>query len=240
MSHAFGWGRNEFLKYGGYPGPAELIKDPERWQSYIHDSIIEPIISKDILSLTEIRKPALFRQTLEICCAYPAQQMSYQKIVGQLQDGGNVATVKHYLDLLSAAFIVRLLPKYTGSLIREKTLSPKILISGQALLHANRSPREVDTDGTWRGRAVENAVGSVLVRHFPKVSYWQRQDAEVDFIVEHQNKTFAVEVKSGRPRKRSGLAALMKQEPELIPITITEDSVEQVLMDDLSCFATQP
>jgi hypothetical protein len=32
MRAAFGWGVEEFLFYGGYPGGASLVADPERWR----------------------------------------------------------------------------------------------------------------------------------------------------------------------------------------------------------------
>ena len=58
---AFEYSLDEFMYFGGYPGSAQLIKDESRWARYIGSSIVEPTISQDVLSMEEVRKPALFR-----------------------------------------------------------------------------------------------------------------------------------------------------------------------------------
>ncbi|WP_308765218.1 hypothetical protein [Candidatus Hakubella thermalkaliphila] len=36
----FGWDLDTYIFYGGYPGAAPLIREPERWVRYIQDSLI--------------------------------------------------------------------------------------------------------------------------------------------------------------------------------------------------------
>jgi len=83
MQDAFGWNASQYAWFGGYPGSAGLINDENRWKSYIRDSIIEPSISKDILMLTRIDKPALLKNLFELGCWYSGQILSYSKMVGQ-------------------------------------------------------------------------------------------------------------------------------------------------------------
>ena len=59
MNEAFGWDVNQYVWFGGYPGSAGSINDEERWKSYVQQSLIETSISKDILMLTRVDKPAL-------------------------------------------------------------------------------------------------------------------------------------------------------------------------------------
>src|SRR3990170_2352355 len=59
MREAFGWDLDRFIYFGGYPGAADLIADRHRWSRYIIDSLIETTISRDILLLTRVDKPAL-------------------------------------------------------------------------------------------------------------------------------------------------------------------------------------
>ena len=103
MCEAFGWSLEQYLFYGGYPGAAPLIRQPGRWMRYVRDSLIEPILSRDVLLLSRVDKPALLRRLLELGCAYSGQILSYTKMLGQLQDAGNTTTLAHYLDLLSGA-----------------------------------------------------------------------------------------------------------------------------------------
>ncbi len=70
MRTAFGWSLEQFVFYGGYPGAAPLIGDHERWARYVMDSLIETSISRDVLLLTRVDKPALLRRLFELACRY--------------------------------------------------------------------------------------------------------------------------------------------------------------------------
>jgi predicted AAA+ superfamily ATPase len=96
---AFGWSLEQYIYFGGYPGAALLIEDEERWSRYVVDSLIETSISRDIMLMTRIHKPALLRRLFGLGCHYSGQVLSYQKMLGQLQDVGNATTLAHYLDL---------------------------------------------------------------------------------------------------------------------------------------------
>ena len=98
MQSAFGGNINQFVWFGGYPGSADLISDEERWKKYISDSLIETSISKDILMLTRVDKPALMRRLFELGCLYSGQVLSYTKILGQLLDAGNTTTLSLILN----------------------------------------------------------------------------------------------------------------------------------------------
>ena len=70
MQTAFGGDLDHFIFFWGYPGFAGIIEQEARWKQYISDSIIETSISKDILMLTRVEKPALLRRLFEFGCAY--------------------------------------------------------------------------------------------------------------------------------------------------------------------------
>jgi len=95
MRAAFGFSLEEYLYFGGYPGAAPLIKDPQRWKRYLLDSLIETTIARDVLLMTRVDKPALLRRLFELGCRYSGQVLSYTKMLGQLQDAGNTTTLAH-------------------------------------------------------------------------------------------------------------------------------------------------
>lgn len=116
----------EFLKFGGYPAAAELTKDFSRWRDFVNHSIVEPVLLRDLLSLVCVNKPALFRQAFQLCLAYPAMEVSLRKLLGQLQESGNVTTTKHYLELFEWAFlIIKVLQKYSGSKLKKAGIEPQ-------------------------------------------------------------------------------------------------------------------
>lgn len=228
----FGWDFKTFLKYGGYPAAAALIGDAERWQAYIRDSVIEPMLSRDIIPLRNIAKPALFRQTLALSMSYPAQEISLQKMLGQMQEHGNTTTIKGYLELLSAGFVVHLLEKFSTRKLTKKSSSPKILPMCPALIHAYAHPTRIDQDTDWLGRVFEACIGATLVTHFTDVSYWREDHAEVDYVITHEDKILAIEVKSGRKKSAKGLQTFLKHFPEAKPLILDFEMGETLLRSE--------
>lgn len=147
-------------------------------------------------------------------------EVSLQKMLGQLQESGNVSTIKHYLELFEGAFLIKVLQKYSASEVRTRGSSPKIIPLKTALIHAGHDPTEVDTDPNWFGRVFEAAVGAEICRQFDSVMYWRDGKDEVDFIVQNNQQTIAIEVKSGRIRRTSGLAKFSERYPKSIPLIL--------------------
>ena len=96
MREAFGWSLEQFIYFGGYPGAASLIGEEQRWRQYVVDSLIETTVSRDILLMTRVDKPALLRRLFLLSCEYSGQILSYQKMLGQLQEAGNTVTLADY------------------------------------------------------------------------------------------------------------------------------------------------
>lgn len=208
-----------FLRVGGYPGSYPFLSDPERWRSYVRSSIVENVLSKDILSINTVKKPALFRQLVELLAAYPAQEVSYTKLLGQLQESGNVEIIKHYLSLLEGAFLFHTLEKYSSKKILMKSSSPKIIPMCPALIEA-LAP-EVDM-----GRRFESYVGCQLIQLPGKVFYWREGSFEVDFVYKNERgRIFAIEVKSGKKRHSASLTHFLAKVPKAQPLIIDKENV---------------
>jgi uncharacterized protein len=203
MEQAFAWTTDQFAWFGGYPGAARLISDEPRWKKYISDALIEPTISRDILSLTRVDKPALLRRLFEFGCLYSGQLLSYNKMLGQLLDAGNTTTLAHYLDLLDSAGLLCGLEKYAGDRLRQRLSSPKFQVHNTALIASTHLATfsEITQQPVQWGRIVESAIGAHLVNFARqenfRLYYWREGNDEVDFVIEHRGKTVAIEVKSG-------------------------------------------
>ncbi len=205
MRDAFGFSLDEFVYFGGYPGAATLIEDEPRWASYLLDSIVETTVSRDLLLLTRVDKPALLRSLFRLVCDYSGQIVSYQKLTGQLYDAGNTTTLAHYLDLLAAAGLALGLEKHSSGKVRQRRSTPKLLALDTGLVSAlaGLTYAEARADrGRW-GRLVETAVGAHLwATRDPRaeLTYWRHRGKEVDFVLERGPELTAIEVKSGRDR----------------------------------------
>lgn len=216
MAKAFGFNLDEYLHFGGYPGAARLIEDERRWSAYVMDSIVEPTISRDLLLMTRVDKPALLRSLFRLVCDYSAQIVSYQKLTGQLADAGNTTTLAHYLDLLADAGLAVGLEKYAQGKVRQRRSTPKLVVLNTALISASSgfTFEEARADRTHWGRLVETAVGADLHAHKDsqtEVLYWRDRGKEVDYVVQRGPHLTAIEVKSGRRRDSlSGMEAFRK------------------------------
>jgi uncharacterized protein len=214
MHDAFGFSLEQYLYFGGYPGAAPLIKDPQRWRRYLLDSLIETTIARDVLLMTRVDKPALLRRLFELGCRYSGQVLSYTKMLGQLQGAGNATTLAHYLELLDGAGMLTGLQKYAGKAVRQRGSSPKLQVLNTALMTAQSglSPEEARAGREFRGRLVESAVGAHLANAAAEglceLFYWRERNREVDFVVRAGRIVIAIEVKSGRaPDAFAGLGA---------------------------------
>ena len=165
MSTAFDYDLAQYLYFGGYPGPVDLIASEGRWRDYIQSSLVEPNIERDILALERVDKPALLKRLFELCCEFSGQILSLTKMVGQLDDAGNATTLARYLDLLEKAGLVVGLQRYEGRGGRRRQSSPKLIALNTALMsvHSGYTFADAQADRTFWGRLVETAVGAHLV-----------------------------------------------------------------------------
>jgi hypothetical protein len=141
---------------------APRIGDEDRWRRYIQDARIETALSRDVLLLTRVDKPALLRRLFQLACDDSGQILAYQKMVGQLRDAGNTTTPALSLDLLVGAGVAAGLPKFAGEQVRQRASSPKLQVLNTARMSAQsgRSFAEARRAPELRGRLVESAIGA--------------------------------------------------------------------------------
>ena len=134
----------------------------------------------------------------------------------------NESTVRRYLDLLSAVFMVRQLPPWFENMGKRQVKSPKIYVRDSGLLHsllgiAHRRDLELHpkVGASWEGYAVEE----ILKRLEPDEAYfWATHNgAELDLLLIKGGRRLGVECKRQdaptlTPSMRIALAALKLDE----------------------------
>lgn len=240
MKEAFSYTLDDFLRFGGYPGAAQLKEEPRRWKAYMKESIINATLEKDVLEMESIKKPELLKALFELGAQYSAQELSYRKILGQLDDKGNTDVIKHYLELLSRAGLLSGLQKYDAKPIKTRNSSPRLMVHDTALMTAAcKNSNQLLTSAELRGHLVETAVGAHLIAKQYigdcNVYWWRNGDSEVDFVVETDSALRPIEVKSGRV-KRTGILEFYRRYPKSIPMTVGDPntSLEDFLSDKIS------
>ena len=223
---AFNYSLDDFLFFGGYPGASALIRDESRWAQYMGKSIVEPTISQDILMMEEVRKPALLRALFLLGAGYSAQELSFTKMLGQLQDAGNTVTLAHYLELLNKANMLTGLQNYSGNQIRSRKSSPRFMVYDTSLMTyvdgTNR--RRLLDNPTDKGRLIESAVGAYLLARSKEegfeVYWWRERNNEVDFVIKKSRQITAIEIKSGRVKSVGGSLSFKQRYPEALSLIV--------------------
>jgi predicted AAA+ superfamily ATPase len=213
MNAAFGLNEDRYAWFGGYPGAVELLRDEQRWKEYIRNSIIETTVSKDILMLTRVDKPAVLRNLFELGSLHSGEILSFTKILGQLQDAGNTTTLANYLVQLTQAGMLTGLEKYSGAITRQRGSIPKFQVFNSAYVSALSDVgfKKISSIPDRWGRIVESAVGAHIVNSTMhsniSVFYWRDGDNEVDFVLKKAEEIVGIEVKSGSGKLAAGAAA---------------------------------
>ena len=222
MQDAFGWNLQQYIYFGGYPGAANMISDEDRWRNYVKNTLVETSISKDILMLTRVDKPALLRQLFELGSIYSGQILSFNKMLGQLIDAGNTTTLSHYLQLLDESGLLGGIEKFSGNKITTRSSSPKFQVYNNALITVQEDINFNETiikPDVW-GRLAESAIGTHLINNRNKLNgkyevfYWREGNKEVDFVIKQKDKIVGLEVKSGASTTISGINSFVAQYPQ--------------------------
>ena len=247
MDAAFGYSLDDFLFFGGYPGAARFKRDERRWASYMRDAVVEPTISRDVLEMEDIRKPALMRALFRLGAVYSGQELSYNKMVGQLQDAGNTVTVAHYLDLLGKVGMLAALPKYSAKELDRKRSSPRLMVYDPSLMTSvsGKGRTRLLGESDLRGHVVESAVGAYLLGKGPEegfdVFWWRDGTHEVDFVLQRGEDVVAIEVKGGREARQSGMANFLSRYPRARRLVVGGSStgacgIEEFLRGEVGLF----
>ena len=232
MQKCFSYSLDEYIFWGGYPGVALIRKDPARAQAYLRDSLIETTISKDILLHQRIDKPALLRNLFYFGCSHSTQTLSYQKMLGQLQDAGNTVTLANYLSILGSAGLIVGLQNFSNNEVRKRASSPKLIVQNTALMSAlaGKNFDVVRKEADYWGRLVESAVGAYLYNQSIldnfELFYFRVGDYEVDFVIKKYDVVVGLEIKSGRAGKLSGIGHFKKKYPKARVMLVGKGGVD--------------
>ena len=248
MSAAFDFSVDQYLFFGGYPGTASAVENVEAWRKGVLGTIVAPAIERDIIALTRVDKPPLMRRLMALAARYSGQMLSYNKMLGQLQEAGNTTTLATYLDLLSGAGLVTGLPRYSAKPYLGRASSPKLNVLNTALMTAplTYSFDEARADRTFWGRLVESGVGAHLANtagFAVELFSWRDGPHEVDFVLSRGPNLVGIEVRSGpRPARLGGLAEFRKRFPGARTLVVGERGVplEEFLSQPARYWADNP
>ena len=197
----------EALWRGGFPESAlagGAPRQPARWR----ESYVRSLVERD-LPMLGTRTPSIaLERLLSMCAHLQGQLLNAAKLGASLDVTG--PAIRSRLDFLQEAFLVRLLPAWSGNLKKRLITSPKLYIRDTGLCHALLDIQSTDDllghpgfGASWEAFCLE-ALCSSLSDWRPSF-YRSSGGAELDLILERGSHRIAFEFKaSGAPTPTKG------------------------------------
>jgi len=186
----------EWLVYGTYPQIVDSnVKELLLAQLY------QDYITKDIIETLQIGQPDIFQKLLGLIAHSSGQLVNYTQLAADCQI--SVGTVKHYLSIAQATYVIAQITPFVGNKRTELTSNPIFYFIDNGF--RNYALRNF-SDPTYRtdlGLLVEGIVFQELYKFITQnflnysLHYWRtKSGAEVDFVVRKNEEHFLpVEVK---------------------------------------------
>lgn len=190
---------DEAIFRGGYPRVFADTLDPIK----MYKNYFATYIERDVRQLIQIKDLLLFQKFIRLCAGRIGQVLNMEGLAGEV--GISAATVKHWLAVLEASFLIVRLPPYFANLGKRVIKSPKLYFTDVGLasyLLGIKSVEQVSRD-PLRGNLVENLIVLELMKHRLNQGVdpdlWFFRDvsgAEVDLLFEKEGELVPIEIKA--------------------------------------------
>ena len=176
----------DFLLHSSYPEPAtNLLVDREIWYA----SYLQTYVERDVRQLLQVTDLRDFEQFIRLLAARTGQELKMSHLAGEL--GISVPTVKRWLSVLEASYIVFLLPPFFRNFGKRLVKSPKVYFYDIGLVNHLVGIRDFNllVNGPMAGAIFETAVISEIMKIRlaegirPALFFWRSQSGiEIDLI----------------------------------------------------------
>lgn len=186
----------EYLVYGGYPGITLTDDDTKKKRRL--GSIFNDYVRKDIGSLFSIEYLNEYTRLVKLLATRSGGLLTYAHLASAL--GVNQRTLKRYLDILEATFIIYRLYPYKKNIGKRLIKTPKSYFYDNGLRNITLGDFAPFNNRTDQGGLIESIVFQNLLRKIEisetfNLSFWRTSaGGEVDFIWND----ILIEVKSGQ------------------------------------------
>lgn len=184
----------DFLLGSSYPEP---VVNPEVDRQIWYASYLQTYIERDVRMLLNIIDLRDFEQFIRLLAAQTGQELKLSSYAGSI--GVSVPTIKRWLSVLEASFVVFLLPPYFENFGKRIIKSPKVYFYDIGLVNYLVGIRDMDllVRGPMAGAIFETAVVSEIMKIRlaegikPALFFWRSQSGiEID-LIEHRE-TYAI------------------------------------------------
>lgn len=190
-----------FLLTGGYP----RIYDKGIAPADFYPDYLRTYVERDVRQIVNVTNLRLFRQFLTACAGRAGQIVNFLELGNVL--GIDSKTVKSWIGILEASFIVFLLPPYYRNFDKRIVKSPKLYFYDTGLACSLLNIQSTDQLNAHfaKGALFENMVIVDLLKQnlhkaaTPAFYFWQDSNKrEIDLLIEQGPLLKAIEIKAGK------------------------------------------
>ncbi|MDP2074088.1 ATP-binding protein [Hydrogenophaga sp.] len=207
------------LERGGFPEPclADSQEQAERWRRQYFDGLVRD----DVLEFSRIQEVNAIRLFAQLLRQRVGSPLSLASIARDL--GVAPTTLKKYLDILEALYIVFVVRPWHDNIARAVLQTPKVYFFDTGLVEGDDGIR------------FENLVATALLKHVQwqhdaqgrevQLHYIRTKDgAEVDFAISEKNQlTHLIECKLGDDKPHRALKRFAEQHPRTAAVQVVRD-----------------
>ncbi|MBL7078322.1 ATP-binding protein [Candidatus Shapirobacteria bacterium] len=186
---------------GFYPRLWDKKIKPGDW----YPSYIQTFLERDVRQIKQIVNLHLFQKFLKLCAGRTGQLLNLSSLA--IDIGVKHNTIRSWLSVLEASFVIFLLQPYHGNLNKRLIKSPKLYFYDTGLVCSllGITSKEQLTTHPLKGSLFETLIISEIQKHFynqgvtPRHYFLQDKQAyEIDYLWQSGQKFRAVEIKSGQ------------------------------------------
>ncbi|MFZ3048912.1 MAG: ATP-binding protein [Desulfatirhabdiaceae bacterium] len=191
----------ECMFTGAYPRIYDMNLEPSQWYS----NYVATYLERDVRQIKNVTDLSVFQQFLKMCAARSGQVLNLSSLGNDC--GINHNTVKSWLSILQASYIVYLLRPHFKNFNKRLIKSPKLYFYDSGLLSylLGVSSPDILNIHSHRGYLFETWVISELLkgrmnRGLKENIYFWRDNVghEIDCIAEKGDRLLPIEIKSGK------------------------------------------
>ena len=188
---------NNILYKGLYPPVYDKSFKPHLW----YEDYVKTYIERDVRKLLSVQDLSLFQKFLSLCATQTGQLMNYSHLSNAT--GVDTRTVKSWIAVLEASYIIFLLKPYYKNVSRRLVKNPKLYFYDTGLLCYLLRLREEDLLlSPYRGPIFESLIISECVKYNKNhregldFYFWRdNKGVEVDLLFQKRQKVCPVEIK---------------------------------------------
>ncbi len=187
-----------YISKGGFP--RSFLQKSDEISNKWREDFISTFLERDLLQWSGFSTETM-RRLWQMLAHTNGQTINYS-VLGKSLGVSNV-TIRNYIDLLQATFMLHIVTPYISNSGKRLVKSPKVYISDSGLTASLLQLQNFEQlmGSHVIGSIWEQIVLTNLKGHFPNAQFYfyrTSAGAEMDFVMEYKNNVFAIECKSSK------------------------------------------